>query len=365
MFVKQEVEKVFDHFLELDSPFGSSLNKFDDYSSSSPASPTSSMSSSPSTPTKQLSSSNFSRVPVIEEGTAPKKPKTNRKRKPDQMSSSGKKDHTCMAYLDVKKAKRRNQNRIAAQNSREKKKKYLQDLQRKLKLYMEQNGVLLDRVKHLEDENKSLRSGNTNTTTVPLQQPHIHTNTITGTMFSQPQPDTLQREPAPTDLPSLEPPKVKAERGVNNSIMTNVIEPLATSDESAELLTPQQSDVAKNNMFTIMVLFILPFLYLQVVSQVVNLWVMANQSTPSTVPVNNTSPTSTQPRSDQRKSNQSSSSSHPKLNNLREGIQAQLNSLTIPVRKICSSEHLKRPPPICHSQATFFQQDIFQHCLKS
>lgn len=138
-----------------------------------------------------------------------------------------------MAYLDVKKAKRRNQNRIAAQNSREKKKKYLQDLQRKLKLYMEQNGVLLDRVKHLEDENKSLRSGNTNTTTVPLQQPHIHTNTITGTMFSQPQPDTLQREPAPTDLPSLEPPKVKAERGVNNSIMTNVIEPLATSDESA------------------------------------------------------------------------------------------------------------------------------------
>jgi len=341
MFVKQEVEKVFDHFLDLDSPYDSGLNILTDSSSSSPTSPASSFSSAPASPTK-LNPSITNGAPLIEEGSAPKKHKTSRKRKQSEASTENPKDHGNVDYLDLKKAKRRNQNRIAAQNSREKKKRYLQDLQNKLRVYMEQNEALLERVKNLEAENKVLCERTP-------QANHSHP-----TNFYHPTQVTNTVRNELPELPLLETPIVKKEvERESDNIIAPVIAPFATSDESAELQTqPQQSDVAKNNLLAIMMSLILPFLFLQVVSQVANLWASLPkypQNFPSTTASSSTS---------QRSMAQDLS---------RAKISSSNSSTRSPMMSIPFSEqHSKDPCQTYPSQvSTFLQLIIFHHHVKS
>lgn len=75
-----------------------------------------------------------------------------------------------------KRARRKQQNRLAAQTSREKKKRYLQELEERVRLLQEQNAKLAESVTVLQAENQRLlTSGTPEPTTIdqqPISSPH-------------------------------------------------------------------------------------------------------------------------------------------------------------------------------------------------
>jgi regulator of replication initiation timing len=100
---------------------------------------------------KQLPESPAVREPIA---CLPKKPSSKRKRlKTEQDSSS----NSGSDSVDLKVARRRKQNRVAAQTSREKKKKYLNGLESQVQDLSDQNQKLQAQLQAALEENKRLR----------------------------------------------------------------------------------------------------------------------------------------------------------------------------------------------------------------